>query len=182
MRYLLLSAMITLSGCSADLSQYRSNTPVINPAEFFSGPLCAWGTVRDFNGDVSRRFIADIIGKADATSFTLDEVFLFDDGETQTRFWEFQKTASGWEGRAGDVVGVAKGAFYGNMMSLKYDLEVTMDDDDTIIIAMDDELHLIDENNLFGKTIMKKFGISVGAIDLIMQKQTMPGNCEVKKN
>ena len=181
MRYLLLSAIILLSGCSADLSKYRTNTPVLNPAEFFSGQLCAWGTVRDFNGDVSRRFIADIKGEADDTSFTLDEVFLFDDGETQTRLWQFQKTSNGWEGRAGDVVGVAEGAFYGNMMSLKYDLEVNLDGD-TIVISIDDELHLIDDNNLLGKTIMKKFGISVGEIDLIMQKQTMPGQCEVKTN
>ena len=181
MRYLLLSVIIILSGCSADLNIYRSNSPVLNPTEFFSGQLCAWGTVRDFNGDVSRRFIADIKGEADDTSFTLDEVFLFDDGETQLRLWQFQITATGWEGRAGDVVGSAKGEFIGNMMSLKYDLKVSMEDGDTIVISMDDELHLIDENNLLGKTIMTKFGITVGEIDLIMQKQQMPGQCEVNK-
>ena len=84
-------------------------------------------------------------------------------------------------GRAGDVIGVAEGELYGNMMSLKYQLEVALDGD-TIILDMDDELHLIDENNLLGKTIMTKFGITVGEIDLIMQKQKMPGQCKVQKN
>lgn len=181
MRTLTLVVLLTLSGCSADLSQYRTNNPTLNPAEFFSGPLCAWGTVRDFNGDVSRRFIADIKGEADENSFTLDEVFLFDDGETQTRLWQFTKNGDRWDGRAGDVVGVAEGEFIGNMMSLKYDLAVEVDGD-TIVLSMDDELHLIDENNLLGKTIMTKFGISVGEIDLIMQKQTVSGQCEVQFN
>ena len=181
MRTLTLTVLFMLSGCSADLSQYRSNSPVFDPVDFFSGPMCAWGTVRDFNGDVSRRFFADITGKSDANTFTLDEVFLFDDGQTQTRLWQFTKSEDKWMGRAGDVIGVAEGELYGNMMSLKYQLEVALDGD-TIILDMDDELHLIDENNLLGKTIMTKFGITVGEIDLIMQKQKMPGQCKVQKN
>ena len=181
MRILLIIVLLSLSGCSADLSQYRTNSPAFNPVDFFSGPMCAWGTVRDINGDVSRRFFADIKGNADENSFTLDEVFLFDDGETQTRLWQFTRNGDKWAGRAGDVVGVAEGEIFGNMMSLKYELEVEVDGD-TITLSMDDELHLIDDNNLLGKTIMTKFGITVGEIDLIMQKQKMPGQCKIPKN
>ncbi|MEL0036815.1 MAG: DUF3833 family protein [Gammaproteobacteria bacterium] len=177
LHYLLV--LLALSGCSTDIAQYRNNQPVFDPMTFFSGPLCAWGTVRDFNGDVSRRFVADIKGDADADSFKLDEVFLFDDGERQTRLWQFTRNGDRWNGIAGDVVGVAEGELSGNMMSLKYDLAVGTDDD-TIVIAMDDELHLLDENNLLGKTIMTKFGISVGEIDLIMQKQTTSGMCNIR--
>lgn len=170
-----------LGGCSSDPSLYRDNSPTLDPQRFFTGDLCAWGTVHDFSGDVTRRFVADIQGTATDSTFELDEIFLFDDGEKQTRLWKFNKTNSGWEGRAGDVVGMAEGQFIGNMMALKYDLQITSDESD-IVIAMDDELHLIDENNMMGKTIMTKFGITVGEINLIMQKQPNGSACKIERD
>jgi hypothetical protein len=178
-RTLLLFSLLGISACSADITQYRANTPVLDHMQFFSGKLCAWGTVHDYTGQVTRRFIADIDGTATESSFELDEVFLFDDGTKQTRLWKFTKTAEGWDGTAGDVVGVAKGKFIGNMMHLEYDLDIPMDDD-SIVISMDDELHLIDENNMLGKTIMTKFGITVGEINLLMQKQQQESRCELE--
>ena len=63
-------------------------------------------------------------------------------------------------------------------MHLEYDLDIPMDDD-SIVISMDDELHLIDEHNMLGKTVMTKFGITVGEINLLMQKQQQESRCEL---
>lgn len=177
----LIPMILVLAGCSSDPTLYRDNTPVLTPESFFNGQLCAWGTVHDFSGSVTRRFVADITGTATENRFELDEIFLFDDGEKQTRLWQFTKTTDGWEGRAGDVIGVARGDFIGNMMTLVYDLQIITDDSE-IVIAMDDELHLIDQNNLMGKTIMTKFGITVGEINLIMQKQTGESACKIERD
>ena len=177
----LIPLLILIGGCSSDPSLYKNNTPILDHQAFFTGDICAWGTVHDYSGSVTRRFVADIKGTATDTSFELDEIFLFDDGEKQERLWKFNKTADGWEGRAGDVAGVADGQFIGNMMALKYDLQIKTDDSE-IIIAMDDELHLVDENNLMGKTIMTKFGITVGEINLIMQKQLNGSACKLERN
>ena len=177
-RCLIVLSLLFLSACSADISRYQINTPRLDPTQFFNGNLCAWGTVHDYSGEVSRRFIADITASSTSSSFILDELFLFDDGSTQTRVWTFTKNADGWTGQAHDVNGPAEAEFSGNMMSLIYELEITLDDD-TINIAMDDKLHLIDENNLIGKTEMSKFGIQVGEINLLMQKQEQPGRCNL---
>ena len=178
---LIILSTLAIAGCSSDPSIYKDNSPKLDPQEFFTGDLCAWGTVHDYGGSVTRRFVADIQGTATENTFELDEIFLFDDGEKQTRLWKFNKIDNGWEGRAGDVDGVAEGQFFGNMMSLKYDLIITTDDSE-IVIAMDDELHLVDENNLMGKTIMTKFGITVGEINLIMQKQPNGSVCRIERD
>lgn len=178
---LLLLLVLLLGACSSDPALYRDNSPKLDHQTFFTGDLCAWGTVHDFTGNVTRRFVADIKGTATATTFELDEIFLFDDGEKQYRLWKFNKTANGWEGRAGDVVGVAEGQFIGNMMALKYDLQITSEESE-IIIGMDDELHLVDENNMMGKTVMTKFGITVGEINLIMQKQANGSACRLERD
>lgn len=154
------------------------NTPQLDPTHFFNGKICAWGTVHDFSGEVSRRFIADITASSTRSSFILDELFLFDDGSTQTRVWTFTNNADGWKGEAHDVNGPAIAEFSGNMMSLIYELEIALDDD-TISVAMDDKLHLIDDLNLIGKTKMSKFGIQVGEINLLMQKQKQSGRCDL---
>ena len=171
----LLLVSLLLSGCAADKSQYQANTPALSPMAFFEGPLCAWGTVHDFNGDVSRRFVATINASTSQQSgvnqFQLDEQFLFDDGERQHRLWQFTQQGQTWVGTAGDVDGQATAQIFGNMMHLEYVLIVTQDDDQ-IRLNMDDRLHLINENNMLGKTIMSKFGINVGEINIMLQKQS----------
>ena len=171
MKYLLLLSSLFLASCASDITQYESNSPKLDLTEYFSGKLCAWGTVSDFSGDVSRRFVATIEATSSQDSFTLDEIFKFDDGERQTRLWKFNKTNNQWIGTAGDVEGEAIGEVSGNVMSLLYDLNVQMDDD-VIRLAMDDVLHLIDDNTMIGKTIMNKFGIQVGEINIVIQKQS----------
>lgn len=178
MKRLLALVMLLAGGCSSDLAQYQSNQPRLIANQFFKGPLCAWGTVRDYGDDVSRRFVADIKATATEDSFELDETFRFDDGEIQTRLWRFSRTPDGWVGKAADVVGDARGVIHGNMMSLKYTLAVSSDGD-VIEVSMDDELHLIDNKNLLGKTIMTKFGLQVGEINLLMQKQTDNSQCNL---
>lgn len=179
LRTTLLSSLLLVSACNSDISLYQLNTPRLEPTVFFNGKMCAWGTVHDFSGDVTRRFIADISARSTDTSFVLDELFLFDDGSTQTRVWTFIKQGDSWSGTADDVKGTAYAHISGNMMSLEYQLEIKLDND-TITVAMDDKLHLIDENNMMGKTEMRKFGIPVGEINLLMQKQQLSGRCDIK--
>jgi hypothetical protein len=136
---------------------------------FFQGKLCAWGVVKGRNGEVSRKFVADINATSSQLAVELDEKFIFDDGEKQNRLWKFVKRDQQWIGTAGDVVGEAVGEVAGDTLHLEYDLEVPMDDDQ-IIIAMDDWLHLVDERTLIGTTNMTKWGIDVGRIDITIQQ------------
>lgn len=166
--YLVCSFLLT--SCAVNLESYQAKTPAFNMKNFFSGKLCAWGVVRERSSEVNRKFIADIIATLDDGNLVLDEKFLFDDGETQTRIWNFVESSGKWTGTAGDVVGQAVGEVAGDTLHLTYQLKVKVDEEE-YVIEMDDWLHQIDEQVLMGSTQMTKWGIDVGTIDIVIQRQ-----------
>ena len=99
--------------------------PIMTPETFFNGPMTAHGVVKDRSGLVIRYFNADIIGTFKDGIITLEEDFVFNDGEKQRRVWKLTKNSDGtYSGTAGDVVGEAKGEVAGNSMFLKYVLRI----------------------------------------------------------
>jgi len=105
--------------------------PVMTPENFFIGPMTAHGVVKNRSGKVIRYFNADIIGSLEDGIITLEEDFVFNDGEKQRRVWVLTKKADGtYSGTAGDVVGEAKGEVAGNSMFLKYVLRIPYGDGD----------------------------------------------------
>jgi hypothetical protein len=175
-KYLLYSVLSVsiciLSSCaSINVSSYSSNKPKMQPEVFFDGPMTAHGVVKDRAGKVIRYFNADIKGSFDGQVITLDEDFIFDDGEKQKRVWKIIKQADGtYIGTAGDVVGDAIGEISGNSMFLKYKLDVTLDNDKSIYIDIDDRMYLVDPNILINESNMTKFGLRVGQIILVIKK------------
>nr|WP_281282001.1 DUF3833 family protein [Aliikangiella coralliicola] len=170
LRLILLLTSLGLLSCSVKQESYLDNTPKLDFADYFNGKLCAWGVVRERSGELSRKFVADINAYSLAESIVLDEVFLFDDGERQTRQWKFKLSGGQWIGTAGDVVDTAIGEVVGDSLHLNYQLEVKVDGD-SWVINMDDWLHLIDRRTLMGTTNMSKWGFNVGRIDILMRKQ-----------
>ncbi|EED36650.1 conserved hypothetical protein [Luminiphilus syltensis NOR5-1B] len=156
-----------VSACnSVKVSDYASNTPKLDPEQFFDGKLTAHGVVKNFSGEVIRRFNADIAACWDDGVGTLDEDFIFDDGEKQKRIWTLRPAGDGtYNATAGDVVGEGKASWAGNAMFLKYVLRVPLDDD-TIDLTIDDRMYLVNENILINESIMTKFGFKVGEIVL----------------
>ena len=161
--------LICLTACSATITVYEDRQPKFEMATFFNGNLCAWGIVRSRNNEVSRKFVADIKATASETLVVLDETFIFDDGEEQTRLWKFEKRQQQWIGTAGDVVGEAVGEVSGDTLHLIYELAIQLDGDE-VILSMDDWLHLVDKRTLIGSTNMSKWGFDVGRIDITIQQ------------
>jgi hypothetical protein len=151
------------------LTSYSINKPAFSMIQFFAGDLCAKGLVRDRSKSVTRKFVATIDAQFINNVLTLDEKFVFDDGEKQSRLWRFKQNNESWTGTAGDVVGQAQGQEVGDSLYLTYQLKVKLDDSE-YIIAMDDWLHLIDQNTLIGSTDMTKWGFNVGQIDIVITK------------
>ncbi|MET1254854.1 DUF3833 family protein [Aliikangiella maris] len=168
---LLLAGSIFLMSCSSNYQDYATRQPAFNFTEFFDGQLCAWGLVRKRDDWVNRKFIASITAYRQNDTLILDEIFQFDDGEQQTRVWQFIQQGNQWIGRAGDVEGRATGIEIGDSLHLTYALNIPLDDS-TLTIAMDDWLHRVDANTVMGSTQMTKWGFEVGSIDIVIQKQT----------
>lgn len=169
-RSIMLVLSLCLTSCSTNINFYQEKRPAFSMDEFFQGDLCAKGLVRNRDKSVNRKFIASIQATTDLNQVILDENFIFDDGEKQSRYWVFNRSGSQWLGSAGDVVGQAVGEVAGDTLHLRYQLKINVDQEN-IVFDIDDWLHLVDPNTLMGSATISKWGINVGQIDIVIEKQ-----------
>ena len=167
-----LILFVFLSGCSTvKVSDYADRTPKMVPEEFFNGRLTAHGVIKNRSGKVVRYFNADINAYWEGTKGTLEEDFVYDNGEKQRRVWTLIRQPDGsYIGTAGDVTGEATGRIAGNSMFLEYVLEVPYGEG-TINLTMDDRMYLVEPQTLVNETVMYKFGFQVGEVVLVIRKQ-----------
>ncbi|WP_077577164.1 DUF3833 domain-containing protein [Salinivibrio sp. AR640] len=167
---LTLASVIMLAACSADIDDYQDREPAFNMFEYFDGHTKAWGMVQDFTGEQTRRFEVDIEGTVDGDTLTLDESFIYADGETQMRVWTITRHQDGtYTGTAGDIVGEARGVVAGNALNWRYDLVVPVGESE-YQFHFDDWMFRQDDDHLFNVTSMRKWGIEVGKVTLFFQR------------
>ncbi|EED33181.1 hypothetical protein NOR53_1054 [gamma proteobacterium NOR5-3] len=171
-RLLSLALLLTLSACSSiSVDDYALEQPTFIPEQFFNGPLLASGVLKDRSGRVIRRFSADINAYWRDGVGTLEEDFVFDDGEESRRVWTLTPDGDGsYTATAGDVVGPGRASVAGNAMFLDYVLRVPYGDR-TIDLAIDDRMYLLSHDLLINESQMRKFGFRVGEIVLTIQRQ-----------
>jgi hypothetical protein len=169
---LIVFALTVISACSSvTIDEYADNKPLLVPEKFFDGQLSAHGIVKDRGGHLIRYFSAKI--KADWVDGigTLDESFVFDDGEQQTRVWKLKPQPDGsYVATAGDVIGEGKMKAAGNSLFLDYVLRIPYGDG-TIDLRIDDRMYLVSERVLLNESVMTKWGFKVGQITLVIEKQ-----------
>lgn len=176
MRLLLIGmALFFVSGCtSISPKDYAQEGPKLVLEDYLNGKVMAHGMVADRSGKIIRRFTVTLNGTWNGNSGVLDEDFVWSDGEKQKRIWKLTKTGeSTYEGRADDVVGVAKGESAGNAFRFQYVLQVPVgkgEDRKVYDIDVDDWMYLIDDEVLLNRSIMTKFGFKVGEITLSFSK------------
>ncbi len=164
--------LLTLMGCSTvTVSDYSGRVPDFHPESFFTGDLTAHGVVKNRAGKVLRYFNADIKAYWDGPVGTLEEDFVFDDGEKQRRVWTLTRQPDGrYLGTAGDVVGEGFAEVAGNSMFLDYVLRVPYGDG-TVDLLIDDRMYLVQPDILINESKMSKFGLRIGEIMLVILKQ-----------
>ena len=168
-----------LFGCStASVDDHAAQAPAFAPEDFFSGSLSAHGVVKDFSGSVIRHFQADIIGCWENGVGTLDEDFVFNDGEEQTRIWTLTPDGNqAYIGTAGDVVGEGRARWEGNAMFFDYTLRIELEDG-PIDVRIDDRMYRVSENVVINESKMRKLGFGVGEILLtILRHPERPADC-----
>ncbi|WP_236346927.1 DUF3833 domain-containing protein [Enterobacter cancerogenus] len=172
-RFLLiaLGLMMLLAGCSTDVTEYRQQQPKLDIFNYFQGKTEAWGMVQDRSGKQIRRFHVTIVGDVVGETLTLNEHFVYDDGEKQQRVWHIRRTGSDrYEGTAGDIEGVATGHAAGNALNWQYSMHVKADGK-TWLLHFDDWMYLQDGIHLFNKTEMKKLGVTVATVTLFFTRK-----------
>jgi hypothetical protein len=162
---------LALTACSSvSVEDYAANKPQFVAEQFFNGKLLAHGIVKDRDGKVIRYFSASIDASWRDGFGTLDESFVFDDGEQQKRVWTLKPSGdSSYLATAGDVIGEGKMTVAGNSVFLDYVLRVPYDGD-TIDLRIDDRMYLVSDRVLLNESIMTKWGFEVGSLMLVIEK------------
>ena len=84
--FLIFIFIFSLSACSKiDMKQFENNTPKLDLFSFFEGETIAYGIFEDRFGNLKRQFRVNISGKIKNQTLSLDEDFLYDDGEQANR-------------------------------------------------------------------------------------------------
>lgn len=169
---LLLAMIMPLLACSTtDLQRHAESTPKLSVKDFFNGKLTAHGIVKNRSGEVIRYFSADIDASWDDSVGTLDEHFLFDDGEKQQRIWTLSEQDDGsFLAKANDVIGEHPMFVAGNALFMKYVLQLAYGDG-TINVTVDDRMFLVNEKRIINESIFTKFGFRVASVQLVIEKE-----------
>jgi hypothetical protein len=169
--FMALTALSILNSCtSMKPSDFASSAPELVIEEYFAGETQAWGLFEDRFGRLRRQFTVDITGEWDGELLVLDERFRFSDGETDRRVWKITKTGPhSYEGRAGDVIGVAQGEAYGNALNWRYDMDLKVGDS-TLRVHFNDWMFLQPSGVLLNRARVTKFGFDIGEVTLAFMK------------
>lgn len=162
---------ILLVGCSSqDINDYAGTSPEFSMKAFFQDDLKAEGIVKDFNGTVVRTFTVDLQANWNGDTLTLDEQFLFNDGEEQERTWVIQDLANNsYTGTASDILDTAYGKSAGNALNWKYSMILKVDDSE-YEVEFDDWIYQISDSVVINQTEIYKWGIQVGEVVLVIRK------------
>ena len=167
---LILGFVAMLSSCSAPrIDDYQHKSPTLDIQRFFNGPLTAHGVLKDRSGKVTRKFNATINAYWMNKVGTLEERFVFDDGEVQLRTWTLTPNGEGYTATAGDVIGPGTAYVKGNSMQLDYQLEITYKGS-PLTLQVEDWMWQVDNNILLNESTLRKWGFKVGSIQLAIIK------------
>ena len=164
-------AVAGLAGCAGVAPEvYRGQTPTLDLADYFDGPLTAWGYFADRSGQVQKRFKVQMRGEWQGNRGVLTEDFAWSDGTTSRRVWRIEKHPDGrYSGRADDVKGAATGVAAGNALQWRYTLHLPVDGK-VYEVQFDDWMYLMDEEVMLNKSEMRKFGFKLGEIVIAFRK------------
>lgn len=155
-----------LTGCSSmRIEDFSDVEPELVLEEFFNGRLTAYGLIKNRGGSITSSFRADFVGSWDEDGIgTLDEVFVYDNGDVQERVWTFKPAGENrYIGTAGDIVGEADMVVKGNTLRMDYVIRVPLGNR-TIDLSVQDWLHLQPDGVIINHSYMRKFGVRVAEL------------------
>ena len=170
--YLTLFIILLFTGCSqTDMKEFQNNTPKLDLFNFFEGETIAYGIFEDRFGNLKRQFRVNIDGKINNQTLTLDEDFLYDDGEQAKRIWKIEKKIDNtqkvtYEGKADDIEGKASGSISGNALNWSYDIYLNIKGSD-IKVHFNDWIYKQSEDLAINRAYVSKFGINIGSVTLV---------------
>lgn len=173
---LLLGSALTLAACAAvEPRDYAQERPPLDLRQYFNGVIEGHGMFIGRSGKVERRFIVTIEASWRGDVGTLDEDFVWSDGEREKRVWTLRplpRQPGRWTGTAADVVGSATGSVAGNALNWRYTYALKTTAGRTWNIAFDDWMYLIDEHTMLNRARLSYWGFDVGEVLIAFRKRS----------
>lgn len=152
------------------MKQFENNIPKLDLFNFFEGNTIAYGIFEDRFGNLKRQFRVNISGTVVDETLTLDEDFLYDDGEKAKRIWKIKKISTpnivSYEGEAEDIEGKATGSISGNALNWSYDIYLNIKGSN-IKVHFNDWIYKQSENLAINRAYVSKFGVNIGSVTLV---------------
>ncbi len=169
----LIFTTLATAGCTnMKIQDFKDTKPELRIEQYFKGKTKASGLFQDRFGKVRRQFDVDIKGTWDENNqtLTLVEDFVYNDGATETRKWTIKKTGEdSYSGTAGGVVGEAVGKSEGNAFNFKYTFDLPVNGD-TWRVKFDDWMYLHNNDVLFNKATIYRWGFRLGDVYIFFNK------------
>jgi hypothetical protein len=157
-----------VAGCSSiEPRVYAQEKPSLDLKTYFDGTLVGHGLFMDRAGQVQRRFVVTIKATWAGDVGTLDEDFVWSDGEKEKRVWTLRPVAGQpgrWTGTAADVKGEATGIVAGNALNWTYTFMLKTREGKRYDIDFDDWMFLVDEKVMLNRAVMSFWGFRVGEV------------------
>ena len=168
-----LIIFLTLLGCSTmKIDDFANTEPEFNLMQFFEGNVEAWGIVEDRFGNLKRQFKVDMNGTIKDRVLTLEEDFIYADGEKDKRIWKFSKLdESSYKGLANDIIGEAIANERGNAFNMKYKMDLDLGFS-VLRVGFNDWMYRIDKETIINKASISKFGFNIATVTLFFRKKT----------
>lgn len=173
MRFLLGAlAALCLSGCA-------TRPPIPRDTALASfllerdllGQTVARGEFQAITG-VRRGFTAHLNGAWDGEVFTLEETFVFDDGERDQKTWRLRRVRQGeYVGTREDVIGQARGFQDGQAFRLEYDVVLTSGNGVSRRVRFRDVLVRTADGDVLNTATVGLWGLRVARVELIITRE-----------
>ena len=146
------------------IEDFENTNPEFKLMEFFEGNVKAWGIVEDRFGNIRRQFKVDMKGTIENDILTLEEDFVYADGEIDKRIWKFSKLDEiSYKGLANDIIGEAIAKEQGNAFNMKYKMDLDLGFAE-LRVNFNDWMFKIDEETIINKATINKFGLNIATV------------------
>ena len=144
--------------------------PTFDLKSHLSGPILCEGLIFGPTGRVASRFVADMHGRWEGDTGTLQEVFRYDSGTIQQRCWNLALRADGHiDATAADVVGLGTGQAKGAAVVLRYRIRLTREAGGHVLDVVD-WMYLMDNGTIMNRSRFSKFGVTVAELVATMRR------------
>lgn len=171
-----LAACGLVAACATPTIAGRAaESPALSLEQYFAGQTYAYGLFEDGSDNARRKFYVVIDGTWNGTDLVLNERFLYEDGERQTRVWTFRRQGAGYVATANDVVGEVAVTQIGDAAQFSYLVDLKIGPDQSLRVRFNDRLYLFAGDLMMNRARVSKFGVEVGEVTVVFLRDRPEG-------